>query len=129
MTEAPIDIRRFETLQLAYVFMSLIYGFVVAPTGLFIRVSGAVLTLMLSMLVSRGRKNWARWTLLGLFVLWIVLLALALSMAFTDRIALPVIPPGAPFAIGVAALLQVTALYLAFTPQPSAWLRRAPSQA
>ena len=130
MTDAPLDIRRFETLQLVYVALSLVYGFAAAPDWLITRIIGAVLMLTLTLLVSRGRRNWARWALLILFVLWILGLAILLGFALANRNALPVVPTASyPFAVVIAGLLQGTGLFLIFTPESSSWLRSARSKA
>ena len=96
---------------------------------LFTRIAGAVLGLTLTLLASRRRRNWARWALLVLFVMEITGLVIVLGFVLTNRIAKPILSPSYPFAVGIAVLLQGTALFFIFTPESSRWLRRAPTQA
>src|SRR4051794_11247916 len=80
MTEAPRDIRRFETAQLVLMFLALVSTFTIGqPTidgfgiGVLIGdVIGIGLLVGLTLLVTRGRKKWARWILLAVYVLGVL---------------------------------------------------------
>jgi len=122
MEDRPPYIRAFETLQLASAFIGLIHGFAIGQ-GLFDLVFGDVIMITLTLFVSRGRKNWARWTLL---VGWILGLAAILAVIFMG-ISKDVLSRGYPVITALVWLMETAALALLFTPQSARWLR--PDQA
>jgi len=128
MTEAPRDIRRFETVQLVLMTVALVSSFILdralidtfgisAIIGKTLAIAGFI---GLTLFVSRGRKNWARWALVALYVLS------ALSDAWEFRAILSF---GHPLITALSLLLRGAALVLAFTPQSTEWLRQAPRPA
>lgn len=119
MAGAPLHIRRFETLQLASIFIGLIDGFANGG-GLFDAIFGAAVMVALTLLVSRGRKNWARWVWLVMFVL---------GSAFMIWTAPTVFALSYPVITVAVTLMQTVALVLLFTPQSANWLRTNPAQA
>ena len=122
MTSMPLNIRRFETLQIVSVAVGLINGFWVIEGHLLNAIVSAVVVLALTLLVSRLRKNWARWTLLGLFMF---------GIAFTVWNAPTLFAFGyTATAIALAVdLMNAIALILLFTPEAANWLRATPSPA
>jgi len=142
MVGTPVNIRRFEVLQLVSSFLDVILtlvggtliGNVVraassnlvgaargrvmgAAIGAAIGyVVGVAIFIALTLLVSRGRKYWARWVLLvfqmsGLvFVVW-------------QGQARTMFSAGYPLATALVWLMQAVALMLVFTPQSGRWLR------
>lgn len=122
MTDAPLSIRWFETVQIASVIIGLINGFAVIHGDILRSVVSAVIVLGLTFLVSRGRKNWPRWVFLGMLVLgaaWMVRSA-PIVLAFGY---LP-----AAIAIGVS-LMNAVAVVLLFTPESAEWVQTSRSPA
>ena len=121
MTEIrPQSIRWFEGLSIGSLLLALI-NVVFDPNINWIFavvLDGIVITLIL--LVSRGRKNWARWLLAVLFALGL------LSMILTLRATLAEENPAITLAF---SLLLAAGLLLLFTPQSSAWFRKSTSLA
>ena len=117
---APPDIRRFEALQITSIIVGLINQSAASSDGLIDSVIGAVLMLVLTLLVSRRRKNWARWVLLVTFVL---------GTAFMLWNAATVFALGYSFLTVAVTVLQAVALGLLFTNRSSNWLRNRPSTA
>jgi hypothetical protein len=128
MTEAPIDIRRFETVQIALMCLALVSSFILDQAFIDTFGMGVIIgqTLAiggfigLTLLVTRGRKNWARWVLLALYLLS------ALFAVWEFRTILSV---GHPPITALSLVLRGAALALAFTPQSTEWLRQAPRAA
>jgi hypothetical protein len=138
MVGTPLNIRRFEVLQLVSIFLGLIHslldgsliGSVVAAinkganAALIGRVVGAAIGFVvgiailtaLTLLVSRRRKNWARWALLVFNVL---------GVSFVVWQGQPRALFSVDFALSTALvwLMQGVALVLVFTPQSGRWLR------
>lgn len=125
MEERPLDIRRFETLQLTSAFVGLIHGFAIGREGLFGPIFSTLIAVTLTLLISRGRKNWARWTLLVMVVIGVVLIVVGTFFGLT-REALSTVYPVLTV---IVWLLQIVALALLFTPQSTNWLRSAPAKA
>jgi hypothetical protein len=124
MDDHPPYVRAFETLQLASAFVGLIHGFATGH-GLFVPIFGAVSTITLTMLVSRGRKNWARWTLLGLWVLGLALIVAGIFMGVTQE----ALSRTYPVLTALVWVMETAALALLFTPQSARWLRPDQSKA
>ena len=120
MNDAPLNVRRFEVLQLASIFIGLIHQFAVTDGGIFAPIAQAAILVGLTMLVSRRRKNWARWVLLGFF---------GLGAAFMIWNAAAVLALGYPVITLTVTLMQTAALALLFTPQTARWLCADPSPA
>jgi cytochrome c oxidase subunit IV len=118
MEDRPLDIRRFETLQFAAAFVGLVHGFAIG-FGIFRSVLGAAVAIALTLLVSRYRKNWARWTLLFLFVIGVAGLVVGLFFGITQKATSTVYPALTVLAWALSAL----AVVLLFTPKSDAWLR------
>jgi peptidoglycan/LPS O-acetylase OafA/YrhL len=123
MEYRPLDIQRFEALQLLTVLVGLIHGF--AVRGAIEPIFGALIGVTLTLLISRGRKNWARWTLLVLFVLGAALIIVGSFFGITQEAFSKVYP----LLTAVVWIMQAVALVLLFTPQSSNWLRSAPASA
>jgi hypothetical protein len=119
MQDRPLDIRRFETLQLIAAFVGLVHGWASGQLGVLGPVFSTVLAITLTLLVSRYRKNWARWTLLTFFVLGVVVLFVGLFFGLTQK-AFSVTYPALT---AIAWLLSTVALGLLFTRESNAWLR------
>lgn len=120
MSDAPLSIRRFETLQIVTATIGLINGFAVIHDDIFRSVMSAVIMLALTFLVSRGRKNWPRWVFLGAAALgfpWVLWSVPAIIVAYGYF--------PAAVAVGVS-LMNVLALVLLFTPESAKWLRTQP---
>src|SRR5206468_9750975 len=126
---APVDIRRFETAQLALVFVGLVWSFTFnqpkfdafgdafgtgALIGTVIALGGIV---GLTLLVTRGRKNWARWVLLAFYVVGVLL------EIWSYR---AILASGYPLMDIASAVLRGAILALAFTPESTQWLRASP---
>ena len=124
MEDRPPYIRAFETLQLASAFVGLIHGFA-AGQGLFAPISGTVITITLTLLISRGRKNWARWILVGTWVLGLALVFAGLFIGVTQE----ALSKTYPVLAALVWLMQGAALALLFTPQSARWLRPDQSKA
>ena len=120
MTDAPLHIRRFETLQLASIVVGLIHQFAVIDGGIFDAIMGAAIMIALTLFVSRRRKNLAKWLLLGMFVF---------GAAFMAWNAPTVFALGYPAITLAVTLMQAIALAFLFTPQSADWLRRSSSPA
>jgi len=120
MSDAPLNIRRFETLQIVAAAIGLINGFAVIHDDIVRSVVSAVIILALTFLVSRRRKNWPRWVFLGLAALgfpWVVWSVPAIIVAYGYF----------PAAVAVAVtLMNALALLLLFTPESAKWLRTQP---
>jgi hypothetical protein len=117
MADAPPDIRRFETAQIVLMVLALIYSFTINHEPL-IDTFVICLFIGLTFLVSRGRKNWARWLLLAIYVLGV------LVEIWNWRL---ILAAGHPVIVAASVVLRGAALVLAFTPQSTAWLRTAPN--
>jgi hypothetical protein len=116
----PRDIRRFESIQLVSILLGLIHLYSVSITDPLSVVIDVSIQIALTLMVSRQRKNWARWTLVALFALGIIYKSIYFKDIFTI---------GYPLLTAFNAFLQAIALALLFTPQSSVWLRRAPAAA
>jgi uncharacterized BrkB/YihY/UPF0761 family membrane protein len=126
MDDRPLDIRRFETLQIASVVVAIINGFSVGQEGVVGPVFDAVFVTTFSLLISRGRKNWARWTLLGCFVAGVIFLVVASFFGLTqEALSHAHLSTGNLVLAALVWLMQVWALTLVFTPQSADWLRSA----
>jgi hypothetical protein len=123
MTEAPRDIRRFETVQIVLMSLALVSSLILdralidtfgisAVIGKALAIAGFI---GLTLLVTRGRKNWARWALLALYFLS------ALFDAWEFRTILSF---GHPLITVLSLVLRGAALVLPFTPQSTEWLRQ-----
>ncbi len=130
MDDRPLEIRRFETLQLASVAIAMINGFSIGKEGLFGPVFDVVIVVTLTMLISRGRKNWARWTLFAFFVVGAVLLAAASFFGLTQKaLSEAHLSTINYLLVALVWLMQVAALALVFTSQSARWLRSAHAEA
>ena len=126
MTDRPRSIQLFEALQLASLAIGLVHLLATtSPTdaGWVEAFIGLPLTLLLTLLVSRWRKNWARWVLVVFFVIG------AAFMVWAAWVVPEIYSTGYPVATLVVVLLQTIGLILLFTPVSSAWLRGRPSLA
>jgi hypothetical protein len=119
MNDRPLDIKCFEALALTSVFVGLVHGLAIGVEGILAPIFSALISATLTLLVSRGRKNWARWTLLALVVIGVVGI-LAGSFFGVTQEAISMVNP---VLTAVTWLLQIVALALLFTPQSSNWLR------
>lgn len=128
MTAAPRDIRRFETVQLVLMTLALVSSLILdralidtfgmsAIIGKTLAIAGFI---ALTLFVTRGRKNWARWALLALYIL---------SVLFDAWQFRAILSFGHPLVTAVSLVLRGAALVLAFTPQSTEWLRQAPRTA
>ena len=113
MFQAPLDIRRFESLKILSVILGLISVFSATDEGLLDTTIETAVTLALTLGVSRGRKNWARWLLLVQFGIGA---AIAIS-----NVGL-VLSVGYPLLTAAVWLISAVALGFAFTPESSRWL-------
>jgi hypothetical protein len=128
MPEAPLDIRRFETAQLALMFLALVSSFTINRPPLdtfgvgilFGEVIAIGLFVGLTLLVTRGRKNWTRWVLLAVYVLGV------LTEIWMFR---AILASGHPLIDLASVVLRGAALVLAFTPQSTRWLQERPQPA
>jgi cytochrome c oxidase subunit IV len=124
MEDRPLDIQRFELLQLTCVFVGLIHSFAVGLFGVIGPIFSALISVTLTLLISRGRKNWARWALLVMFLIGVAGLVVGSFFGLTQR----------AWAVGYPALtiltwlLQIAALTLLFTSKSDSWLRSKPAQ-
>jgi hypothetical protein len=84
MEDRPPYIRAFETLQLASAFVGLIHEFAIGQV--FVAIFGAVITITLSLLISRCRKNWARWTLFGTWALGLAMVVAGLFIGISKKL-------------------------------------------
>ena len=122
MTDAPLSIRRFETLQIVAVTIGLINGFAVIRDDVLRSVVSAVIVLALTFLVSRGRKNWPRWAFLGMFVLGVA----EMAWRSPDILAYGYVPA----AIGIVVnLMSAIAVVLLFRPESAEWVQTSRSPA
>jgi FtsH-binding integral membrane protein len=123
MEDRPPYIRAFETLQLASAFVGLIHGFAIGQV--FVAIFGAVITITLTLLISRRRKNWARWTLFGTWALGLAMVVAGLFIGITQE----ALSTTYPVLTALVWLMQTVALALLFTPQSARWLRPDQSKA
>ena len=122
MTHVPLSIRLFETLQILSVIIGTINGFAAIGLDLVNTVVGAVVVLALTFLVSRRRKDWARWALLALFVLGMAVTAWNVSALLSFGYVAATVA----FSVDV---MNAVALVLLFTPESANWLRTSQSTA
>ena len=123
MTDAPSTIRCFETLQIVSIIAGLMNGFAVRLDHFVSSVVSAALLLTFTFLVSRGRKNWARWVLLTWGVLGVAFMAWGMPILLAEYSTTAV-------AIAIAVTLtNVAAVALLFTPASAQWLRATVSPA
>jgi len=123
MEDRPVDIRRFEAVQLLSIFVGLIHGF--AVRGAIEPVFSALIGVTLTLLISRRRKNWARWTLLVMFLIGMAVIIAGSFFGITQEAFSKVYP----VLTVIVWALQLVALVLLFTPQSTNWLRSAPARA
>ena len=116
---APLDVRRFETLQIIAVAVGLVHQFAAFDYGTVDAVLAAILVLVLTLLVSRKRKNWVRWLLLVMYVFGAAMMVWSAATFGMKGY------PAVTFGITV---VQTVALALLFTTESSDWLRRQPSR-
>jgi hypothetical protein len=111
----PQSIRWFEGLSLAALLLGLLNVFAGPETSwtFVVLVDGTMIALIL--LVSRGRKNWARWLLAGMYVLGLAFMLW--QMRALMNVGMPLITLG-------VTLLQTIALVMLFTPDSAAWFRK-----
>ena len=122
MTDAPLSIRWFETVQIVSIIIGLINGFAVTHGDILGSVVSAVILLALTFLVSRGRKNWPRWVFLGMLVLgtaWMVWSA-------PTVLAFGYLPASIALAV---SLMNAVAVLLLFTPDSAKWVQASRSPA
>jgi hypothetical protein len=123
MTGAPRDIRRFETVQIVLMSLALVSSLILdralidtfgisAIIGKALAIGGFI---GLTLLVTRGRKNWARWALLALYIL---------SALFAAWEFQTILSSGHPLITALSLVLRGAALVLAFTPQSTEWLQQ-----
>lgn len=121
MTGVPLHIRLFESLQLASIFIVLIVGFAM-DNRVFEACFGAAMMVALTLLVSRGRKNWARWV-------WLAMIVLGGALVISDATTIFARSTAVTIAIALLqTLLQAVGLVLLFTPQSSDWIRGNPAE-
>src|SRR4051812_18811294 len=120
MANAPLSIKWFETVQIVSVIVGLINGFAVIHDDFLGSVVSAMIVLGLTLLVSRGRKNWPRWVFLGMLVLG------AAWMVWNTPTVLAFGYVPAAVAIGVS-LMNFLAAVLLFTPESSKWVQTSRS--
>jgi uncharacterized membrane protein len=123
MDQRPLDIRRFEALQLACSVVNLVHEFAMGAS-VFGSVFGAVVVVTLTLLVSRRRQNWARWTLAVMLAIGVAGIIWAILIGFPPGI----VPHFYPLLTAFAWFLQVASMGFVFTPESSRWLRTRPSQ-
>ena len=129
MDDRPVDIRRFETLQLASAVLAVINGFSIGKEGVFGPVFDAVFVVTLTLLISRGQRNWARWTLVVIFVAGVVFLVVASFFGLTQEAFTEThLSTGNLILAALVWMMQVAALALVFTPQSADWLRSRHAQ-
>jgi hypothetical protein len=133
----PRSIRRFELLWYVSLILLFVHFVLAALTQGFTQqqqqdVFVGSLVVLLAMggivwLAARRRKNWARWMLLGLhLVFWAVVLTGTTLLLWRNWAA---IPAATFLLIGirlVALLMQAAALALAFAEESEPWFRRKP---
>lgn len=117
MSDVPVDIRRFEMLSILSVLVGLVHGFVGLRDGLFDLILGAGIAIALTLTISRGRKNWARFVMLGMVVLGAAFMVW--DQGYLEH-PYPVITV-------VVSFMQLLATALLFTPQSARWLRQQAS--
>ena len=122
MTDAPLSIRRFETLQIVSVAIGLLNGFAVIPGDNLRGIVSAVVVLTLTFLVSRRRKNWPRWVFLAILVVGLPWMARNAPILL-DHGFLP-----AAVAVGVT-LMNALAVVLLFLPESTKWVQASRSPA
>jgi hypothetical protein len=115
MSDLPSDIRRFETLQLLCIAAGFAHWAAVVGGDYISSIIDVVLMVTLTLLISRARQGWARWILVGLFVLGLAYKALHVQ----DVLAL-----GYPVVTFAGTVVQAAALAFLFTKASSTWLRR-----
>jgi hypothetical protein len=111
----PANVRRFEALSLASIILGLIHAFAVSIGGHANAILTAFVMGALVLLASRGRRNWARWTLLVIFGLGSALMVWQARAVFSN---------GYPLLTAAVTLLQAVAIFLLFTPQSTVWFRK-----
>ncbi|MEO8141263.1 MAG: hypothetical protein ABI617_01245 [Sphingomicrobium sp.] len=116
----PADIRRFEALQLTSIVLGTLHQFAAHRNGLIDAIIGAIISLVLTLLISRKRKNWARWLLLIMSLM---------GATFMLWNAATVFAQGYPLLTIAVTVIQAAALFLLFTNQSSKWLRQRHSPA
>lgn len=108
----PRDIRLFETVQLVSIAMAVLFS----KDGSLDMIFTTGLLLVLTLLVSRGHRNWARWVLTIMFVLGVALLIWVAPLLISQgRLAITI----------TATVIQAIGVSLLFTKQSDTWLRRA----
>lgn len=113
----PREIQRFETVQVIAVAISFIHVFASPEIEWFDAIFAALLVVGMTLLISRKRKNWARWVLTASFGLSLALMAYAAPAIIENGISI----------LSVAALsLQAFGIALLFSPRSSEWLRHSP---
>jgi hypothetical protein len=118
MKERPVAVLCFEILILLSTGIGLVLQIIVSYKDSLFAFIGAAITTTLALLISRGRKNWARWLLVCLFLPGAA--SMVWDISGTLAAGYPVLT------IGIA-LLQALGLALLFTRQSSEWVRNKPS--
>lgn len=119
MADRPPNIRLFETVQIVSIIVGVIHSFIVFDDVFDVTIE-AIAALALTLVISRGRKNWARWVLATSFIISVLLMIWQWDAIFETGFPL--------ITIGVM-LAQFAAVALLFTHEASAWLsgRSAPT--
>jgi hypothetical protein len=113
----PRSILYFEVLTVASIAIGTIHQLAVVDIALGRTIFDAAIPLGFALLVSRRRKNWARWVMVVMFVLGTSLIVLDAQAVFTI---------GYPALTILVLLLQTIALAVLFTRESSDWLRHKP---
>lgn len=116
--QTPRDIRIFETLQIASILVFVLHELAAPYDGILPTIVSALFELLLTLLVSRRRQNWARWLIFILTLLGSVLMAWDL----TELLSI-----GYPALTIAVVVLQLAAVALLCTRQSSNWLKRRPA--
>lgn len=110
----PTTIRLFETVQIASVLIVLVHLFAVPAISVVDAIIASVLILVLTLLVSRRRKNWARWVIVLSFALGLAVAACLRSASQAEPVSIVSL---------IALLMQGAAVVLLFTRQSARWLK------
>jgi hypothetical protein len=111
--QIPRAVQLFETLQILSFIIGLIHGAIIFDLGLWDGIFAFAPILILTLLISRKRKQWARWVLAILFVGGLALMV-AMPPIFFGQ--------GYPMVTIIVTLFQGAGLALIFTKPASLWL-------
>jgi hypothetical protein len=117
--QAPRQIRWFEAAQFTSVAIGLVHQLALPAMSSFDLAFEVIYILSLTLLISRGRQNWARWVLAASFALGLALMIYAAPSILENGLS--------PLSV-VALLLQAVGIGLVFSRPSSRWMRRPPSR-